>query len=429
MATNIVFSGEELQRHVLTSTRAWWLLKPTPREKRVDAALKIADYCWVNRLPIQSLACLRVASRLGADPDTIDGRIAELDAAVERDMPIAGVLPSEFDFVPNWSPDYARLLDTAGFPRPSLPFRNTAITTATYRKSKRIHDRALHRLDFMLLRKGIPVSLVEGSVIFDLGVMENDHPVRVQFGRNAPRTGLFRITELTLDVLKLLAMRYGACDIQLDDIAQGPMQTVVGRAASVREYVPELRAAPFVNLAQKESEIWSGVRDSYRALIRAESKAMSLRYFNRESPDHQAVDGWRRMLVQNDEFDRGKFGYAIDRISGGPGEVVAGFLDNGRCCAATAIFDDGPFSLYEAGNYLETEASRKASHYPLYEAILRAKSRGQRRFYLCFFGEPTARQAFDGEKVVLTSKTRAINFFKRGFSETIERKFVFRLIL
>src|SRR5262245_3240466 len=104
VAVDIAFSIDDLQRHVVTSTRAWWLLRPSPREQRVDAALKITDYCRVNRLPVQSLACLRIASRLGADPDRVDGRIAELDAAVERDAPLAGVLPTEFDFVPHWSP-------------------------------------------------------------------------------------------------------------------------------------------------------------------------------------------------------------------------------------------------------------------------------------------------------------------------------------
>src|SRR5262249_26471909 len=124
-----------------------------------------------------------------------------------------------------------------------------------------------------------------------------------------------------------------------------------------------------------------------------------------------------------------KADFIMDRACAGKAEILAGFRPDGACCAITAVLDDGPLSLYEVGNYLEDAEWRKASHHPAYEAIMRAKARGQTRFYRSYFNDPTARHAFDGEAVVYTAKGRAINFFMRGFSETIERKFVFRLVL
>jgi len=427
---NFTVSPAELDLHALTSTRMYWLARTkTAPAQRAVIALRMADISLRARRPVQALACLRVASRLGTIALDLDGRIAALATHVERVAPVSRLLPASFRYVSRASPEYEPLVEAGEFSRTPLPLRNTAVTIGAFTSSKGITERGIDRLDFMLLRKGVPAVRVEAVVALDEGVSEYGHPVRLQFAERVPPTRLYQVAELTLDVLRELAVRHGANDIQIDDFDHGTMQTVVGRAAAIREYLAELRAGPCVDLTQDEETIWRGVRDSYRPLIRSQSRAIALRHFGSAERDSGVIEAWRCLLMSRGQLNQRVFDFEVQRARDGKAEITGAFLPDGRCASITVVVDDGPLSEYRIGYYVRDDERGKSSHFPVYSSILRARARGQSRYYFSYFSDEITRYALRGELITLSTKGRALHFFKRGFSNTIERKFIFRLVL
>jgi hypothetical protein len=419
--------GEELKRHVISSTRGYWSVRHGPLDAKLSLLDQIATHSLKTGAPLQALASYRIINRLtGRTQATIATQIDNLERAIEASAPLAGKLPAGFRVVRDFESDYGSLSNSDFFTREEMPLRTTAFGQRAYGDQ---FGAGTETLSFILLRQERAVAHVRACVTLDRGGTDFGMPIRVECAKDLPNSRAFHVVEVALDILKTLALRYGACDIHVVDSDIGATETAIGRAAYVRNFLPEIHVSPMVDLTKEPEEITSAIRDSYRALIRKGEKSVTLKYCNAREKDETALRAWRDLLVAANSFQEGRIEREVAYAQEGHAEIAVGFLANDQCCGISVVRDDAGCSLYEIGNYPAYEDGAKYSHFFLHDAILRSKARGNLKFFLAHQDEAFARFACPGEILTQGKKYRDIEFFKRGFANTVTRTLSYRLVL
>lgn len=175
----------------------------------------------------------------------------------------------------------------------------------------------------------------------------------------------------------------------------------------------------FVPLDRPESELWRGLRKSYRPLINWGRRHLTLTIVDGDHPDdrlfadfqafHHRVAG--RQTRPQASWDR-----MLDNIHAGRAELITGHLE-GDLLSATFINHGPDEASYATGVYDRTAFDKPLGHWPVYAAILRARDRGCRRFTLgpVFLDHQHNR------------KERDIGFFKKGFTDQVEADSIWSL--
>jgi hypothetical protein len=170
------------------------------------------------------------------------------------------------------------------------------------------------------------------------------------------------------------------------------------------------------DLSCSAAELRADVRDSFRTLIKWGEQQFTMRYCNEANPDaslfaeyedlHGRVAGRR---TRADASWRAMF----ETIARGEGELSLATFD-GETVGATLVVDGETDAYYASGAYVRERFDRPIGHWPMMDAMLRAKARGIQRFRL---GEVP----FAGDT---SSKEHSIGFFKKGFTSRLEVRLV-----
>jgi hypothetical protein len=109
----------------------------------------------------------------------------------------------------------------------------------------------------------------------------------------------------------------------------------------------------------------------------------------------------------------------FETIAGGHGELSLSYATEGALLCGVMTLEGERIAQYASGVYDRDAFDRPLGHWPLFDAILRAKARGRSRFDL---GQLPAADEPD-------AKVRNIGRFKRGFTDRIELELTWTLTL
>jgi len=204
----------------------------------------------------------------------------------------------------------------------------------------------------------------------------------------------------------------GDCGIAESRICGGMVNGVlslVDRACMDNGGQPALRVRAEADLSRTEEELRRDVRDSYRSLINWGRRNLRLVYVNADNPDRALLDDYRNFharVAGRVVHGEATWQAAFDHIVAGGGEITMGYLDSGELVAAAMVAEDEDTAMYFSAVYDRERFDKPMGHWPLFDAMLRAKARGRRYFDLGeFFPRGT-----------VSPKEYNIGFFKKGFT-------------
>ena len=217
----------------------------------------------------------------------------------------------------------------------------------------------------------------------------------------------------SLDHFASLAGASGATACIIRDDPSGSSASLLGRFLHAAGAVPRLSLCARIDLGAPEEAIAANVRKSYRSLISRGKRSISLTYVNRDNPDSGMFDQYRtfhQRIAGRVTRPRKSWDIMFEAISGGHGELSLGRDSSGDLMSGTLVIDGGEVAQYSSGVYEREQFDNPIGHWPLYDAILRAKARGRSLFEL---GDvPAAGTASDKEV--------SIGTFKRGFAGRLD---------
>ena len=174
-----------------------------------------------------------------------------------------------------------------------------------------------------------------------------------------------------------------------------------------------LEFAAEADLALPEEQLWRSLRKSYRSLVNAGRRELTIEIVDGTAPDRERFEVYRelhrevagRVTRPTESWDV-MYGMVVD----GRAQLVLAHLE-GRPVAATYLMTFGPFALYASGAYARDLGKFPVSHWPLYASMLEARRRGVTRLLL----GAVFPQADPGS----SAKERSIATFKLGFATSV----------
>jgi len=419
------FNLQEMARHSVTNTLTYRQnLANCRAEEKPAIFVNAALHCLQHGLNIQALGSLHVARRFGMNEEKLNRVILDLETDVETTQPLASLLADGFSLVRSDDKAFGTLLESSAFPPGSKRFKTTPLGTALQCVK---FGSGRQDISFALLYRRAPIALVRADIWLDEGVTDFDTPVTIEAAKGASAKRVAQAACMALDLLTELGQRFGASNVLVEDSEIGPVETTIGRAALARSFLPEILMTAFVDLTAGQDAIWSDIRKSVRPLIKSERRRLALSYFNDSNPDETIIDTWRdRMNDTIHALTPRVIDFVADLARQGKAEIAAGRLANGGCNAITATIDDGDCSLYFAGHYLDGDEDGKSGHAMVYDAMMRAKARGQRRFTLFRDECGPTRYVTDGFLGKKGDKWVGVIDFKRGFTSSFERVLAYK---
>jgi len=307
---------------------------------------------------------------------------------------------------------------------------------------------------FLVTDGGAPALFVQCSL--KDGVLSHyGFPVRFHFRAGVEAADALRCARLALGHMDETAAAKGIREARISGGPADGLLSPVDRACLDRAGRPELRMRAEADLSRPEEALRRDVRDSYRSLINWGRRNLRLVYVNAENPDRSLIDDYADFhartagrTVHGDATWAALFGH----IAAGAGEATMGYLDGGlpspndpspeglwpagrpalrttsgggssgfaqagELVAGSLVVDGDCTALYFSAVYDRDRFDKPMGHWPLFDAMVRAKARGRRYFDLGeFFAQGTAAE-----------KEYNIGFFKKGFTSRHVTEVVWRI--
>lgn len=282
-----------------------------------------------------------------------------------------------------------------------------------------VFGESLEDCSFLVTDGGAPALFAQCSL--REGVLSHyGFPVRFHFRAGLEAADALRCARLALGHMDETAAAKGIREARISGGPADGLLSPVDRACLDRAGRPELRMRAEADLSRPEEALRRDVRDSYRSLINWGRRNLRLVYVNAENPDRSLIDDYADFhartagrTVHGDATWAALFGH----IAAGAGEATMGYLDGGELVASSMVVDGDLTALYFSAVYDRDRFDKPMGHWPLFDAMVRAKARGRRYFDLGeFFAQGTA-----GEKEY------NIGFFKKGFTSRHVTEVVWRI--
>ncbi len=196
-----------------------------------------------------------------------------------------------------------------------------------------------------------------------------------------------------------------------DEAAAGVLGPI-GLAALNRGAEISLQLNGWIDLAAGEAAHRRELRKSFRSLVNWGRSNMELRYVNAAAPDADAfatLQAFHHKVAGRATRSQASWDAMFAWVAGGGGELVLGYMPDGVLAAATLVVDGRADAYYATGVYDRERFDKPMAHWPLWNAVERARARGLQRFDLGIIPLPGAASA----------KEEAIGYFKRGFAMSI----------
>jgi hypothetical protein len=282
-----------------------------------------------------------------------------------------------------------------------------------------IHDAERTDRSFSIWFGNRPVLLVEcdqiGSRLCRFG-----NPIRFRLADSTEGVLARRAVRAALDRLLEIMSQGRLAIAEVEDTTIGPVLSTVGEECLNRRAAPRLVVTSGIDLELDDAAIGASIRKSYRSLVNWGRRNLRLVYVNTQNPDAPAFEAYQAFHQRTaGRMTRSHASWVamFEWIAEGGGELSLGYDSAGALVSGTLIVDGIRSAYYASGVYDRTKPHLPLGHWPLLDAILRAKHRGRSHFNL---GDvPTSVEA--------AKKERDIAFFKRGFSTSLRTALVWMM--
>lgn len=196
-----------------------------------------------------------------------------------------------------------------------------------------------------------------------------------------------------------------------DETAAGTLGPI-GVAALNRSASISLQLNGWIDLAAGEAAHRRELRKSFRSLINWGRANMELRYVNAADPDRDAFDALQRFhfkMAGHATRSQASWDAMFAWVAGGGGELMLARLPDGELVAATLVVFGKTEAYYATGVYDRERFDKPLAHWPIWNAVGRAREKGLYRFDLGII--PHSGMA--------SAKEEAIGYFKRGLAMSI----------
>lgn len=217
--------------------------------------------------------------------------------------------------------------------------------------------------------------------------------------------------------IDILAGENDANEIVIREPVLGSLLSVLGHESVARGARPAVIQHGFCDLTLGESEIYRGVRKSFRSLINGGRRNMKMVYINAGNPEKSLFDAYCRFharvagrITRSERSWQAMF----ECIAGGSGELALAYYNDNELVAGTMTMDGSDIAYYASGVYDRAHFDKPLGHFPVYDAILRSRARNMQRYDL---GELVP-------KGVGSEKEYNIGNFKRGFATAVDMHLV-----
>lgn len=298
----------------------------------------------------------------------------------------------------------------------SLTPEDAAIRPAYGPFGRRYHPAALGAnwtdASFAVLSRGEPIAAVicgslEGRLTY-FGM-----PLPILISESLGARSFRNVLKMTLERFHAAGREHGSTVCVIDDGPLGTSTSRLGHFLHSAGAVPRLDLRAVVNLESPPEEIAANVRKSYKNCINWGRRNFTLSYVNADNPDpvmFNEYQNFHKRIAGRVTRPRASWDIMFETIAGGSGELSLGRDDTGTLVSGTLVIDSDKISQYSSAVYERSKFDRPIGHWPVFDAILRAKSRGKAYFDL---GDvPSTGTTSD--------KELSIGTFKRGFVDSLD---------
>ena len=238
-------------------------------------------------------------------------------------------------------------------------------------------------------------------------------PMRILIDENLGARSFKKVLKHLLEQLYLIGRENGATTCVIDDSPLRSRTSRLGRFLYSSDAVQRLDLRAVVYLQAPLEEIIANVRKGHRYGINWGKRNVTLSYVNADNPDYSmfgAYQNFHKRIAGRITRPQASWDVMFETVASGSGELSLGHDNTGNLISATLVIDGNGVSQYASAVYDRTRFDRPIGHWPVFDAILRAKKRGMSCFDL---GDiPAAGTASDKELSVAK--------FKRGFVNSLD---------
>ena len=238
-------------------------------------------------------------------------------------------------------------------------------------------------------------------------------PFRVHCSEDLERADVGVCVKQVFKFLDRVIRRAGVEKVLIQEPNPASETSPIGVGCLARKAKARLEFKTVVDLSESEEALHAGIRKSYKSLVNRGKETLQMSFVNRETPEQKKFEAFRDFHHQvagrstrSDQSWMAQF----ETIAEGGGELALGYLLEGRLVSGTLTIDGTERSLYSTGVYDREYFDQPLGHWPVYQAVVRSKTRGMRWYDL---GELPA---YGGA----SDKEWQIGQFKKGFSDRIE---------
>ncbi len=412
----ITLDVEEINRSGVARTSWFTALKYSGSAllKRVEFLLSVAETLRRAARPRDSLAATRIARRLIPDHPGVTAALSEMSPA---NRPSSYRLGKDCEVILMSSPE--ALQDLEKSVRAHEPPSGACLALNRYRLGSITDD-----LSFVVIKCSRPVAFTRCSISGDGPLSDFVAPMQIEFSETLPLSVAHGLCRQVLPFLIDQAKAWGAPTILLGVPPGSPLGHDYPSTLARVLYCEETYSRLSVDLTQDVATIHRGVRDSYRPLISRMAREADLVPIRRvsEAIKHDLMALFNKSHPPLTAI----FDYVMAEARKGGAGLFVGSVKN-NWSGAIAVLYTGDSAIYTLGGYDGTKKMMGLGHWLVYEAMMAAKSKGLKKFFLTGWEGPKICCLQKGVPYSIPRKLDDIFFFKRGFCSQAETMPVLRI--
>jgi hypothetical protein len=255
-------------------------------------------------------------------------------------------------------------------------------------------------------------------------------PIEFRFyGGMSDRTNLLKIG---LRFLLWQGQCYGADLAYIKESEIGKFE-IYGELKYNYLFSSDIWSRPVVDLNTDVAGLFSNVRRRYKPYINWGKKNIYIEYYSGERFNNQVKQYTLNLLDEmhadkisrhGQQMPRDQFDHTSHLISNGKGELSIGRDFNGQPVGVVVVLDEGQTTYYKEGGY-RRDSKKSSSPFMIYDALLRARSRGQVSFVMNRFEPSPIYIHEDAKTVTIPDQELKQGLMKSGFSRDMQHEIVY----
>ncbi len=274
-------------------------------------------------------------------------------------------------------------------------------------------DPAYRPCHIAIIEDQVPIAVI-AATLRECKINHYGFPARIAFRKHLSTREFKEALGLIIEGLQIAAGPGGAKASILGGTWGAPLSRI-DKEMVTRMASPFMRTHAISELSASPTQIQKNIRKSYRSLINWGKQNLNMEYVSADSPSFNLfknLPDFHRQIAGKHYYSAVFWETLWISITQGAAELSLAYLEQDQLVGCVYVADAGKTSYYSMGIFNRALFDKPLSHFPVYDAILRAKSRGIEIFDL---GEVPVK--VDG----LNDKAVQIGFFKRGFASSFNR--------